>query len=173
MSGGKPIDYHVELSLQNQELPSPRDIKRHISDDSSATQWSSPDNRDKELSQATSRKRNSSTSFSRSPSPALDDEEDPNVDLTVGQRKTKTIRVGDKAALNAFYDNTFHSVQQLAIKSIMKAWIKVIDPNKQKQHPYTGGIPPPYWPEGIPHKEPDHIKKKGLSIQCVQMLKLF
>jgi hypothetical protein len=142
-------------------MQSPTAAKRRTSGDSCSIDWPNRDDGDEAPSQASSKKRNSSASFSRNSSVPLDDDEDPNVDPTVGQKRTKTIRIGDKAALDEFYDNTFHCVQQLAIKSIMKAWIKVIDPYKQKQHPYTGGIPPPYWPTGIPHKEPDHIKKKG------------
>jgi hypothetical protein len=77
-------------------------------------------------------------------------------------------RIGDREAVDGFYDNTFHCVQQLALKAILKAWIKIWDPNKQKQHPYTLGVRPDYWPESIRYQEPDHILKVGPSFDSFQ-----
>jgi hypothetical protein len=59
---------------------------------------------------------------------------------------------------------------------VAKAFIKFIEPRKQVRHPYNGGKPPAgsapgttgdpektkpeWWPPGVMHKEPDHLRKE-------------
>ncbi|KAI3113248.1 hypothetical protein CBS147330_9870 [Penicillium roqueforti] len=58
---------------------------------------------------------------------------------------------------------------------VAKAFIKFIEPRKQVRHPYNGGKPrgsapgttgdpektkPEWWPPGVMHKEPDHLRKE-------------
>lgn len=81
------------------------------------------------------------------------------------------LRIGDEEEVAKFYDQRFRSCQQSACKVIAKAWIKLIAPKKQTNHPYTGKDEkaPDWWPkpwgttreEKIRHKEPDHLHKHG------------
>ncbi|RVD90275.1 uncharacterized protein DFL_001250 [Arthrobotrys flagrans] len=72
------------------------------------------------------------------------------------------LRIGDEEAVNKYIYNKFLQIQQLDCKTIAKCWIKVIEPKKQAHSPYNGGdsTKPWWWPEGAPHKEPDHLLKE-------------
>ncbi|KAK6342080.1 hypothetical protein TWF730_001560 [Orbilia blumenaviensis] len=72
------------------------------------------------------------------------------------------LRIGDEVAVNKYIYNKFLQIQQLDCKTIAKCWIKVIEPKKQAHSPYNGGdsTKPWWWPEGAPHKEPDHLLKE-------------
>ena len=110
-----------------------------------------------------------------------DDEQEP--DEFAGVRTVlKEIVISDEEALSHFYDTRFRQIQQLSLKTIAKAWIKVVQPKKQAHHPYNGGkqakevsfagngevTKPDWWPpQGCRHREPDHIKKPGMfSAEC-------
>ncbi|KKA25184.1 hypothetical protein T310_0775 [Rasamsonia emersonii CBS 393.64] len=85
------------------------------------------------------------------------------------------LEIGDEEKVKAYYENAFKHFQQLNCRQMAKAFIKFIEPRKQVKHPYNGGRPPPgaapgekgdpektkpeWWPEGVVHKEPDHLKK--------------
>ncbi|KAH8782826.1 hypothetical protein F5883DRAFT_405012, partial [Diaporthe sp. PMI_573] len=81
----------------------------------------------------------------------------------------KGIRVGNKEEVWKFCDQRFKNIQQTACKLIAKAWVKLIAPKKQSNHPYTGADAkaPDWWPkpwgtsrdEKVRHKEPDHLYK--------------
>jgi hypothetical protein len=72
------------------------------------------------------------------------------------------IRLGDKQAVLAYYDSILRSIQQLAVKSLLKAWIAEIEPKKQKNFPYNHPtLRPRWWPPAAAYKEPDHIKMDG------------
>jgi hypothetical protein len=69
----------------------------------------------------------------------------------------------------SFYESSFKNIQQTACKEIAKAFIRVICPKKQRNHPYTKGwdARPDWWPEFTPeekarHIEPDHQLKRGM-----------
>lgn len=79
------------------------------------------------------------------------------------------IRLGDEEAVRQCYDVTLRNVQQLALKQILKEWIKEIEPKKQKNCPYKKGIRPKWWPEAAQYKEPDHIKLDGECIKNDQV----
>jgi len=96
-------------------------------------------------------------------------------------KKIEAFRIDDEEALTAFYNEAFEQIQQVALKVILKAWIKAIQPKKQSTFPYSSSnldtkkakIPrskmrdeprvPPWWPidKDVRHKEPDHISKDG------------
>ncbi|ORY27182.1 hypothetical protein BCR39DRAFT_469578 [Naematelia encephala] len=65
------------------------------------------------------------------------------------------------AALDTYYAARFAALQQATCKLVVKAWIKVIEPKKQMKFPYNRGeeLRPTWWPEGVRHREPDHLSK--------------
>ncbi|KAL1967687.1 hypothetical protein VTN77DRAFT_2944 [Rasamsonia byssochlamydoides] len=85
------------------------------------------------------------------------------------------LEVGDEEKVKAYYEMALKHFQQLNCRQMAKAFIKFIEPRKQVKHPYNGGRPPPgappgekgdpektkpeWWPAGVVHKEPDHLKK--------------
>ncbi|KAJ5524660.1 hypothetical protein N7494_011310 [Penicillium frequentans] len=86
------------------------------------------------------------------------------------------IRVGDVQKVMSYYEGALKHFQQLNCRMVAKAFIKFIEPRKQVRHPYNGGKPPPgsapgatgdpektkpeWWPPGVMHKEPDHLRKE-------------
>jgi hypothetical protein len=83
-------------------------------------------------------------------------------------RKTQRLVIGDAAAVEQLYLHRFMDMQQSSCKVMAKAFVKLVEPKKQSNHPYTKGNikAPPWWPntEGenhVTHKEPDHLKKPG------------
>ena len=87
------------------------------------------------------------------------------------------IEIGDTDKILAYYESALKHFQQINCRQIAKAFIKFIEPRKQVKHPYNGGKPPAgappgqkgdpektkpdWWPAGVQHKEPDHLKKEG------------
>ncbi|KAI2791684.1 hypothetical protein POX_c04553 [Penicillium oxalicum] len=91
-----------------------------------------------------------------------------------GNDKMTPIRLADTQMVIKYYKGAFEQFQQRNCCTVAKAFIKFIEPHKQVQHPYSGGKPPPgsaqatgdpeetkpeWWPEGVIHKEPDHLIK--------------
>lgn len=78
----------------------------------------------------------------------------------------RNLRIGDTPEVTKFYEGRFRDIQQFACKTIAKTFIKVVEPRKQTNFPYTGGPEraPAWWPHGVKHKEPDHILKPGRFI---------
>ncbi|KAJ5647300.1 hypothetical protein N7490_003672 [Penicillium lividum] len=86
------------------------------------------------------------------------------------------IRVGDTQKVMSYYESALKHFQQLNCRMVAKAFIKFIEPRKQVRHPYNGGKPPAgsppgatgdpektkpeWWPPGVMHKEPDHLRKE-------------
>jgi hypothetical protein len=104
---------------------------------------------------------------------------DSDSDSTDGAAKRTPIRVGQTDVLRQFYEKAFENLQQLNCRVIAKAFVKLVEPRKQVNHPYNGrrtvmGGPcqkldpeltkPKWWPTGVQHKEPDHLLKHGVSI---------
>ncbi|KAL1860153.1 hypothetical protein Plec18170_002102 [Paecilomyces lecythidis] len=89
------------------------------------------------------------------------------------------LEIGDTEKVGAYYETALKHFQQLNCRQMAKAFIKFIEPRKQVKHPYNGGRPPPgaqpgekgdpertkpeWWPAGVVHKEPDHLKKDRKS----------
>jgi len=87
------------------------------------------------------------------------------------------LKVGDEDRMRKYYEKAFDAFQQLNCRVIAKAFIKLVEPRKQVNHPYNGRKPasgsspeqrpdpeltkPKWWPSGVTHKEPDHLLKAG------------
>ncbi|ROV98939.1 hypothetical protein VSDG_03675 [Cytospora chrysosperma] len=90
----------------------------------------------------------------------------PAVQVVISKRG---IKIGNEEEVWKFCDQRFKNIQQTACKLIAKAWVKLIAPKKQSNHPYTGADAkaPDWWPkpwgasrdERVRHKEPDHLYK--------------
>ncbi|GJC86557.1 uncharacterized protein ColLi_09395 [Colletotrichum liriopes] len=97
--------------------------------------------------------------------------DDDDVAIVVTSNTKKTLKVGDHKEVWNLYEQRFKNCQQTACKLIAKAWVKVVEPKKQTNHPYTGQDEkaPDWWPkpwgptkeEKVRHKEPDHLYKRG------------
>ncbi|KAL2818463.1 hypothetical protein BDW59DRAFT_165537 [Aspergillus cavernicola] len=83
------------------------------------------------------------------------------------------LEIGDTEKVLEYYETALKHFQQINCRLIAKAFIKFIEPRKQVKHPYNGGRPragaekgdpektkPEWWPPGVQHKEPDHLKKE-------------
>jgi hypothetical protein len=87
------------------------------------------------------------------------------------------IRIGDEPRILNYYERAFDAFQQINCRIIAKAFIKLVEPRKQVNHPYNGRkssagssqdqpvdpelTKPKWWPAGVTHKEPDHLLKAG------------
>lgn len=78
---------------------------------------------------------------------------------------TIELEIGDTEKVISYYESALKRFQQLNCRNIAKAFIKAIEPRKQVKHPYNGGrsgdpemTKPGWWPPGVIHKEPDHLK---------------
>ncbi|KAI1950127.1 hypothetical protein LOZ04_005338 [Ophidiomyces ophidiicola] len=81
------------------------------------------------------------------------------------------LKIGDEERILDYYESAFRAFQQINCRQIAKAFIKIIEPRKQVKHPYNGGrgasgekgdpekTKPDWWPAGVIHREPDHLKK--------------
>ncbi|KAJ5836584.1 hypothetical protein N7447_002610 [Penicillium robsamsonii] len=93
-----------------------------------------------------------------------------------GSTEMVPLRIGDAQKVMAYYEGALKHFQQLNCRMVAKAFIKFIEPRKQVRHPYNGGKAPPgsapgttgdpektkpeWWPPGVMHKEPDHLRKE-------------
>ncbi|WEW56439.1 hypothetical protein PRK78_001882 [Emydomyces testavorans] len=81
------------------------------------------------------------------------------------------LKIGEEEKVLDYYESAFRAFQQINCRQIAKAFIKIIEPRKQVKHPYNGGrgalgekgdpekTKPDWWPAGVIHREPDHLKK--------------
>ncbi|KAJ5948907.1 hypothetical protein N7454_002214 [Penicillium verhagenii] len=95
------------------------------------------------------------------------------------------IRIGDIQKVMAYYEGAFKHFQQLNCRMVAKAFIKYIEPRKQESPrqellPGSTGDPektkPEWWPPGVMHKEPDHLRKEyriELLIHIIRKLSSF
>ncbi|KAK9492726.1 hypothetical protein V1508DRAFT_133435 [Lipomyces doorenjongii] len=90
-----------------------------------------------------------------------------------GHTEYHPLVICDRVAVTAFLEAKFRQLQQLACKVVAKAWIKVIEPKKQSNHPYNKGeeFKPDWWPSEARHKEPDHLMKPERLVLLVSMLR--
>ncbi|KAJ6094337.1 Protein of unknown function DUF2841 [Penicillium canescens] len=109
-------------------------------------------------------------------------------DLPSGSTDMVPLRIGDTQNVMAYYERALQHFQQLNCRTVAKAFIKFIEPRKQVRHPYNGGKPPgsapgttgdpektkpEWWPLGVMHKEPDHLRKEyriGLLLHIIRKL---
>lgn len=99
------------------------------------------------------------------------------------------LAIGHTEKVLEYYETALKHFQQINCRLIAKAFIKFIEPRKQVKHPYNGGRPragappgekgdpektkPEWWPAGVQHKEPDHLKKdRKLSCVCSCCVKI-
>ncbi|KAI0481181.1 hypothetical protein GGR56DRAFT_308340 [Xylariaceae sp. FL0804] len=91
---------------------------------------------------------------------------------TVVNSQKKFVVIGNDSDVVAAMRRLFYAAQQTAAKTISKAWIKIVEPKKQSNHPYTkkDAGKPDWWPTGtyyqpsgqpfkVQHTEPDHIDR--------------
>ncbi|MCJ1377779.1 hypothetical protein MMC17_000875 [Xylographa soralifera] len=139
------------------------------------------------------RKRNLMTrTMTSSPSPShtapIDKHNDASETDALADAETTPISIpfSNEKLLKWFYTTRFIQMQQIACKTISKAWIKVVQPKKQALYPYNGGkraavagnpgngdlTKPDWWPRfGCRHKEPDHIEKSERLILLLHILR--
>jgi hypothetical protein len=87
------------------------------------------------------------------------------------------ILAGNELAIVRFYEQAFENLQQTNCRILAKAYIKLVEPQKQTKYPYNGRktiegtaiqmdpneTKPPWWPLQVRHREPDHLPKIGRS----------
>ncbi|KAI5963992.1 hypothetical protein CANMA_003589 [Candida margitis] len=85
---------------------------------------------------------------------------------------TLTKRQSPNALLNQYRD-LFNSLSQYICKDIAKAWIKILEPNKQALFPYRdyNKSKPDWWPPNVNHIEPDHLDKVGRVEVLINVLR--
>ncbi|KAJ5322757.1 hypothetical protein N7452_011046 [Penicillium brevicompactum] len=121
------------------------------------------------------RRRKGNSSFS-GPEDRLVEQASDSEDFINGSDEMVPLRIGDSAKVQHYYESALKHFQQLNCRMVAKAFIKFIEPRKQVRHPYNGGKPPPgspagtvadpertkpeWWPPGVMHKEPDHLRKE-------------
>ncbi|WOO84460.1 putative protein [Vanrija pseudolonga] len=81
--------------------------------------------------------------------------------MTIGPVSSITVT---PATIDREYHARFEHLGQNVCANVLKAWIKVVEPKKQTKYPYKDkkgneGRPPPWWPTGLRHIEPDHLHK--------------
>ncbi|OQE10120.1 hypothetical protein PENFLA_c001G07947 [Penicillium flavigenum] len=94
--------------------------------------------------------------------------------LSASGEERVILKVGDTKSVMIYYRSTLDYFPQQNCSSIIKAVIKFIEPQKQAKHPYNGGKPllgsatsdpektkPTWWPPGITHKHPEHMRKEN------------
>ncbi|PWY92737.1 hypothetical protein BO70DRAFT_357878 [Aspergillus heteromorphus CBS 117.55] len=83
------------------------------------------------------------------------------------------LRIGQTELVRRYYEKAFEAFQQLNCRVVAKAYVKLVEPRKQVNHPYNGRrttgassqkmdpelTKPKWWPTGVTHKEPDHLQK--------------
>ncbi|TID19530.1 hypothetical protein E6O75_ATG06868 [Venturia nashicola] len=84
---------------------------------------------------------------------------------------TVTLTLTAADAVLRFFIATFKAIQQQALKQILKAWIKELEPHKQKHHPYKGKVLPPYWPAHVSFVEPDHQRTEDRIAVAIHIIK--
>lgn len=99
------------------------------------------------------------------------DDDDDKAAVMAHSTRTRELRIADTEEVTKFFEGRFRDLQQAACKIIAKAFVKVVEPRKQTNFPYTGGADraPLWWPPmpvegqtgGVKHKEPDHLLKPG------------
>lgn len=79
------------------------------------------------------------------------------------------IVISDHQLIISFCETRFKNLQQMACKIVAKVWVKLLEPKKQSNHPYSRGddLAPGWWPkpwgtgkgDKVRHKETDYLLK--------------
>ncbi|KAH1486640.1 hypothetical protein LV164_001527 [Aspergillus fumigatus] len=100
-------------------------------------------------------------------------------------KNTVAFTIGDTEKVLAFYESTLEMFNQENCESLIQAFISVIEPCKRVFYPYNGrlavGQPrddwdpertkPPWWPAGILHIEPHHLRKNDRIDLLINILR--
>ena len=108
----------------------------------------------------------------------IDESQDEDARTAQGQdqRRAVSFCISNEEAVEEAYEIRLRQIQQMGLKKILKAWIKVAEPKKQTNYPYISSREgqnrepkvPPWWPiDRVIHKEPDHINKEGMYVMRV------
>ncbi|KAL4915964.1 hypothetical protein BDW62DRAFT_111787 [Aspergillus aurantiobrunneus] len=95
-----------------------------------------------------------------------------------------TLSIGNQSLLRRYYEKAFDILQQTNCRILAKAYIKLVEPRKQVNYPYNGrkivaGVPqqfdpeetkPVWWPAGVNHREPDHLRKPARIRLLIRIL---
>ncbi|KAJ5477618.1 hypothetical protein N7530_003127 [Penicillium desertorum] len=104
--------------------------------------------------------------------------------LNPASHQRASISVKERGLLRLYYEKIFQNLQQTNCRIIAKAYIKLVEPRKQVNYPYNGrkivegrtqqldpeATKPPWWPQGVSHREPDHLPKVERIRLLVHML---
>ena len=118
---------------------------------------------------------------------SLNLKDDCNNNFNMHNDKRAMISVNNRDHLTLYYTEAFESLQQTNCRILAKAYIKLVEPRKQVNHPYNGRkivsgttrqfdpqvTKPPWWPSGVSHREPDHLPKIGRNPIVLQMYSMF
>lgn len=88
---------------------------------------------------------------------------------------TMSIPLDNPDLIHNYVNGIFKLLRQVPCKSLAKLWIKLIEPGKKTKFPYIKGnaMKPSWWPNGVEHREPDHLKKPDrLQLMCSLILEV-
>lgn len=74
------------------------------------------------------------------------------------------LTIGYTERVMVYYKSTLDYFRQRNCSVIIRAAIKIIEPQKYVDHPYTGknATRPDWWPWDITYKHPEHMRKEGM-----------
>ncbi|CAI7608825.1 unnamed protein product [Penicillium viridicatum] len=87
---------------------------------------------------------------------------DPDITLPTNYAHRVPLMIGDTNRVLVYYKSTLDYFRQRNCSVIIRAAIKIIEPQKRVDHPYTGRntTRPDWWPWNITHKHPEHMRKE-------------
>jgi hypothetical protein len=111
------------------------------------------------------------------------DEHDEDLPLSPQPEANVSLQIQDMEQIDKFFKLTLDELLQVDLKLILKTFIKIIEPHKQKNWPYRSlrkqVIKPPWWPDkrkdngdlALPYNEPDHLKREHCQALAFHLLK--
>lgn len=81
----------------------------------------------------------------------------------VSEYEYEEVAISNTDRIDKYYKDQVEKMDQMSLKTILRAWVKEIHPQKQTSNPYKDGqkSAPIWWPKDCPHKGPDHLIKEG------------
>lgn len=95
------------------------------------------------------------------------DSEGSQEDEAESEPERRCIDPRDGVKLREYYEECLRHIQQTQCRRVGQDWVKAVHPKKQAKYPYSNSKAkdskiatkaPPWWPEGVKHMEPAHIK---------------
>jgi hypothetical protein len=112
------------------------------------------------------------------------DEHDEDLPLSPRPEANVSLQIQDMEQIDKFFKLTLLELLQVDLKLILKTFIKIIEPHKQKNWPYRSLRkqvikPPPWWLDKrkdngdlvLPYNEPDHLKREHCQALALHLLK--